>query len=350
MHCRSRVPILLASALVAAASLAAVRAPGQAQADQIGSLSAKAAAVSQQLVQEQLQVGAAQQQYAVATAKVAAESAAIQQVDIEISQDQQLISARDGTVRNQAIQAYTDYGSGSTGPEAQLFNGNQQRTQAASEYSSIAIGNITTALDQLHAAQRTLQNQQSVLTQQEEQARADQATRASALGQATATEGQLESLQSQVTGALAEAVTQQAAAQAAAAQAAVVAAQRAAAGSPSRTPTTASSTVTTAPASTGSSGVPAGGFPAIPDPALNPYLQCVVQAESGGDYSINTGNGYYGAFQFSAPTWNFAAQAAALPYLVGVLPSNAPKADQDTVAVALYALDGEKPWLGDRCS
>ncbi len=86
------------------------------------------------------------------------------------------------------------------------------------------------------------------------------------------------------------------------------------------------------------------------DPALNAFLQCVVQAESGGDYSINTGNGYFGAFQFSQSTWNFAAQAAGLSYLVGVLPSSATKAEQDTVAVALFALDGDQPWLGDRCS
>ena len=57
-----------------------------------------------------------------------------------------------------------------------------------------------------------------------------------------------------------------------------------------------------------------------------------------------------GAFQFSQPTWNTAAQAAGRPDLVGVPPNLASKADQDTVAVALYALDGQQPWLGDRCS
>jgi hypothetical protein len=57
-----------------------------------------------------------------------------------------------------------------------------------------------------------------------------------------------------------------------------------------------------------------------------------------------------GAFQFSQPTWNVAAQDAGFPGLVGVHPNVASKADQDTLAVALYALDGEQPWLGDRCS
>jgi hypothetical protein len=38
-----------------------------------------------------------------------------------------------------------------------------------------------------------------------------------------------------------------------------------------------------------------------------------------------------------------------LAFLVGVQPNDATKAEQDTVAVALYALDGDRPWLGDRC-
>jgi hypothetical protein len=57
-----------------------------------------------------------------------------------------------------------------------------------------------------------------------------------------------------------------------------------------------------------------------------------------------------GAFQFSQPTWDTAAQDAGLTALVGVHPNVASKADQDSVAVALYALDGQQPWLGDRCS
>jgi hypothetical protein len=98
-------------------------------------------------------------------------------------------------------------------------------------------------------------------------------------------------------------------------------------------------------------GTGAGAGPAIPDPTLPPFLQCVVQAESGGNYSVVSPNGMYmGAFQFSQSTWNFAARAAGLVYLVGVPPNHATKAEQDTVAVALFALDGEQPWLGDRCS
>jgi hypothetical protein len=55
-----------------------------------------------------------------------------------------------------------------------------------------------------------------------------------------------------------------------------------------------------------------------------------------------------GAFQFSQSTWNEAAQLAGLPGLVGVPPNDASKADQDTLAIALYDADGEQPWY-DPC-
>lgn len=42
--------------------------------------------------------------------------------------------------------------------------------------------------------------------------------------------------------------------------------------------------------------------PALPAPAGGVW-EALRNCESGGNYSINTGNGYYGAYQFSAPTW-----------------------------------------------
>lgn len=58
--------------------------------------------------------------------------------------------------------------------------------------------------------------------------------------------------------------------------------------------------------------------------------------ESGGDYNINTGNGYYGAYQFSLRTWH------GLGY--GGLPSSASPATQDQAAARLQALRGWQPW------
>jgi hypothetical protein len=170
------------------------------------------------------------------------------------------------------------------------------------------------------------------LQQEQSQDQTDQRGRATDLAEAITTEHQMETVQSEVTGQLAAAISAQSAARAAAAAAAVAAAQQVAA--------KAAPVTVTSPVSTGGA-----------DPALNPFLQCVVQAESGGNYQDVSPDGLYmGAFQFSQPTWNLAAQDAGLPQLVGVRPNLASKAQQDTVAVALYALDGSQPWLGDRCS
>ena len=353
---RRIIPAVLLSTLVASTVLTMARAPGPAGADQVSSLQAQARVVAQKLVEEQLQVGAYQQQYSVAAARTAAEDLAIAQLAKGVAQAQQEIDARTSLVRTEAIRSYTDYGSGSTGVDDGLFGGNEETAQTASEYDSIAVGNITTALDQLKNARRTLESQESVLRQQQRQDQVDQSREAADLSQAGGTEQQLAALNSQVTGQLATAVAQQAASQASAAAAAVAAARRTAVHpTPVRSSSGSSTTVTG-----GSGSGPSTTSPTTPvttppttvtDPALNPFLQCVVQAESGGDYGAVSPDGLYmGAFQFSQPTWNTAAQAAGLPFLVGVPPNQATKAEQDTVAVALYALDGERPWLGDRCS
>jgi peptidoglycan hydrolase-like protein with peptidoglycan-binding domain len=62
----------------------------------------------------------------------------------------------------------------------------------------------------------------------------------------------------------------------------------------------------------------------------------VRQCESGGNYSANTGNGYYGAYQFSAGTW------ASLGY--SGLPSDAAPAVQDEAALRLAQRSGFQQW------
>lgn len=61
-----------------------------------------------------------------------------------------------------------------------------------------------------------------------------------------------------------------------------------------------------------------------------------------GSYTSNTGNGYYGAYQFALGTWRSNAPAG----YKDVLPSNAPPAVQDQAASTLYQRSGWKPWPG----
>lgn len=59
-----------------------------------------------------------------------------------------------------------------------------------------------------------------------------------------------------------------------------------------------------------------------------------------GAYTSNTGNGYYGAYQFNMGTWRGNAPAA----YANVLPSDAPPGVQDEAAATLYKRRGWQPW------
>jgi hypothetical protein len=65
-------------------------------------------------------------------------------------------------------------------------------------------------------------------------------------------------------------------------------------------------------------------------------LECIRSCESGGNYSTNTGNGYYGAYQFSQSTWNSVGGTG--------VPSDAPPEEQDMRAQVLYEQSGSSPW------
>ncbi len=62
----------------------------------------------------------------------------------------------------------------------------------------------------------------------------------------------------------------------------------------------------------------------------------VAQCESGGNWSTNTGNGYYGGLQFSQQTWN--------AYGGSGNPANASQAEQERVAENVLAGQGAGAW------
>lgn len=65
-------------------------------------------------------------------------------------------------------------------------------------------------------------------------------------------------------------------------------------------------------------------------------LARIRMRESGGNYAINTGNGYYGAYQFNLATWRGVGGSG--------LPSEASPAEQDMRAQTLYDRRGCSPW------
>jgi Transglycosylase-like domain len=65
-------------------------------------------------------------------------------------------------------------------------------------------------------------------------------------------------------------------------------------------------------------------------------LAAIRACESGGDYTTNTGNGFYGAYQFDAQTWHSLGGSG--------LPSDASPGEQDRRAQALIDRSGASPW------
>ena len=65
----------------------------------------------------------------------------------------------------------------------------------------------------------------------------------------------------------------------------------------------------------------------------------VAQCESGGNWSINTGNGYYGGLQFSASTWAAYGGTAYAPQA-----NQASKSQQIAVAEKVLAAQGKGAW------
>ncbi len=71
------------------------------------------------------------------------------------------------------------------------------------------------------------------------------------------------------------------------------------------------------------------------DPSANDWLR-IRQCESGNNYAINTGNGYYGAYQFDLGTWRSVGGTG--------YPNQASPATQDALALKLWRQRGWSPW------
>lgn len=78
-----------------------------------------------------------------------------------------------------------------------------------------------------------------------------------------------------------------------------------------------------------------GGAPSAQAATSDDFAR-LRQCESSGNYSINTGNGFYGAYQFDLQTWRGLGYSG--------LPSEASPATQDKAARELQASRGWQPW------
>ncbi|MFH0244040.1 transglycosylase family protein [Streptomyces sp. HK10] len=97
-----------------------------------------------------------------------------------------------------------------------------------------------------------------------------------------------------------------------------------------------------AAALTGAAGaaiaVPVAGAPGASAASVDTWER-VARCESGGDWSINTGNGYYGGLQFSQSSWEAAGGTRYAPRA-----DLATREQQIAVAERLLAMQGPRAW------
>lgn len=67
-----------------------------------------------------------------------------------------------------------------------------------------------------------------------------------------------------------------------------------------------------------------------------PVLESIAQCESGSNPATNTGNGFYGKYQFTLSTWASVGGSGN--------PAYASEAEQDMRAAMLYSREGPGPW------
>jgi len=83
-------------------------------------------------------------------------------------------------------------------------------------------------------------------------------------------------------------------------------------------------------------GAPLTALAAPASAATTGQWDAVAQCESGGNYAINTGNGFYGGLQFTLSTWAAYGGRGA--------PQNASKSEQIAVAERVLAGQGKGAW------
>jgi hypothetical protein len=286
-----------------ASSLCLVGTAGRAGADPIGDTRAQISTTRAQIEAGAVQVHNLTLAFQQANLEATTLGQQVRADQAQIAQLQGRVSGSERILRQQALLSYT----GGTGANLGVPTPTTDPSVRI-EYLQVATGDIHDAVDRLRTQQRQLASAGATLVRQEQLSQAAAAgaaqARQQALAAAAGEQARLDQLQTQLNHYI-EAAAVAAQQQAAAARAAQVA-RAAAAAAPSTqglpvngglvavvqsvvTPPPAAPVVPAAPVS--SSGG-AGGV----------WLQ-LRECESSNNYAENSGNGYYGAYQFSEATW-----------------------------------------------
>jgi hypothetical protein len=306
-----------------------------AHADTVGGVQASVAALQAQITTQSAQIHQWTSDYEQATLQIASLSQQISADRASIGVLRSRVSDTQSTLRQVALRSYM---SGQATVVSIKTDSSASELSVEDEYLSVAAGNVGDTVDRLMLEQRALRTATDTLTQEQQAAAAAASTANNARNEALATasqeQTQLTSLQSE----LQQLITAQSVAEAAAAARARA---RASQGAPvngglvsvvrSIVSAPATTTSTPPPASTTpTSTVPSGG--GSTSTAFAELRQC----ESGDNYQEDTGNGFYGAYQFSAATWS----GLGFPGR----PDQEPPGMQDQAAEELQAQRGWGQW------
>ncbi len=183
--------------------------------DAISDARAKAAAIEAQLAQAQNEMSTLSQQYDAAQYHLSQINSNITTTKANIAADQTQVQHDKATLAKAAVANYiTD---GTAAAQNPIFSGNEQTLGATTEYNTIAEGDISLAVDNLHTAENSLSAQVVQLQGEQSQAQAQVTVEQNAVAQnAQAVQQQKDAL-AQEQGQIAQLVQQQQQAEAAAA-------------------------------------------------------------------------------------------------------------------------------------
>jgi cell wall-associated NlpC family hydrolase len=215
---RGRIGALLALAVTTGITSLVVVPPRLASADQISDAQAQASALTAKIAAEQQQIQSLTSQYDTASYKVTQLNGQIAESQAQLAKDQAEVNKDQDQLKSHAVADYMS--NGTSNQFTQMFTGDSNAAGIHNEYSSIASGNVTNTVDQLHTAQTQLHAQQDALQQQQSQATAAANAASSAKNQASNLAASDASALNGVNANIKNLVAQQQAAAAAAAQAA----------------------------------------------------------------------------------------------------------------------------------
>lgn len=281
-----------------------------------------------------------------------------------LAADVRRVASLRALLRRQAVMAFTEQGA--TNPTEELLVQRAADAAVSEGFLSVTTDRIGHTVNSLHAASQALEAKRAQLQTVEAQDRASLGTLVADRQSLLAQLGQEESLLAKLR------TSPPAGPPTSAGVSTVVPVPRQVSASSARPapPTTASRTTvplttvppTTVPATTAPPAPPPTAAPAPPPPPAptapmpppttaspppappaapatsslaNDFAE-LRQCESGDNYQIDTGNGFYGAYQFAESTW------LSLGYTG--FPNQAPPAVQDQAAERLQAEDGWAPW------